>query len=89
VPLYRRRLLGVYDAATGSPLSGVEVSDTLSGLHALTTATGTLSLFYLPDGGAPLRVRKSGYADTTFFARISARDTMPITLVLLPAGKAP
>jgi hypothetical protein len=82
LPRYRFRMLGVYDATTGDIVDGVDVIDTVSGLRARTSATGTVSLLFLPDGGSVLRIHKDGLRDTTFFARIAPADTLPITLLL-------
>jgi hypothetical protein len=79
---HRFRMLGVFDGSTGDPVAGAEVRDTTSGTSALTSATGTLSLFFLPEGGATVRIRKAGMRDTTLFIAISPADTVPITLVL-------
>jgi hypothetical protein len=86
---YRDRLMGVFDSATGRPVEGVEISDLLSGNRAMTTATGTVSLFYLPDSGSLVRLRKVGYAPQTFFVAISPRDTTPITVLLSPVVELP
>lgn len=79
---HRFRLLGAYDRSTGDPITGLAVTDTLSGLTARTTATGTVSLFFLPEGTRGVRLHRDGYRDTTITVTISPRDTLPLTLVL-------
>ena len=49
----------------------------------MTTATGTVALYFLPDGGSTLRVQKQGFRATTFDVAIPAKDTVPITLTLI------
>lgn len=78
----RDRLLGVFDIQSGLPLEGVEVGDVLNGTKSLTSKTGTVSLFFLPDGSTLVRVRKLGYQAQTFMVTTSPKDTMPITVVL-------
>ena len=82
---YRNRLLGVFDELTGEPIAGAEVADSTSGTFAKTSATGTVSLVFLPDGISTLLVRMPGYTPLRFPIVISPRDTLPITLTL---GKA-
>ena len=79
---YRNRLLGVYDESTGEPVPGVEVADSTSGTFATTTATGTVSLVFLPDGMSTLLLRKPGYTPLRFPIVISPKDTLPITLTI-------
>jgi len=79
---YRFRLLGTYDLATGDPLADVAVTDTLTGLSARTTTTGTVSLFFLPEGTRAVRLQHAGFRDTTISVTISPSDTLPLTLVL-------
>jgi carboxypeptidase family protein len=82
LPRYRFRVVGVFDAETGDPLSNVDVIDTLTGTSAKTTSTGTVSLFYVPVGARPIRLHLAGYRDTTVTVTISPADTMALTLIL-------
>lgn len=82
VPVHRLRVLGVFDADSGEPLEGVEVTDALSGMKSLTTNTGTVSLLFLPEGGSLIRLRKIGYEIQTMPVSISPADTQPITAIL-------
>lgn len=82
LPPYRSRVLGVYDDATGAPVDSVRVTDVLNGNSSLTTATGTVALYFLPDGGSLVRVQKIGYVVQTFTIAISAADTAPITITM-------
>jgi hypothetical protein len=86
---YRGRLLGVFDAATGAPLADVTVTDLVTGMSARTTATGTLSLIYLPDGGSLVRVQKIGYEALSMVVPISPSDTAPLTLVMRRLAELP
>lgn len=79
---FRFRVLGAYDAFTGDPLADVAVTDTASGLTARTTATGTVSLVFLPEGTSALHLHADSYRDTTISVTISPQDTLPLTLVL-------
>lgn len=88
-PAYRHRILGVFDAASGEPIEGVEISDLLSKTVALTTKTGTVTLAFLPDGGSLVRIRKIGYATQTMMVAISPVDTVPITVLLETAQTLP
>jgi hypothetical protein len=84
---YRFRLLGVYDEQSGEPIEGVEVADILNGNKSLTSKTGTVSLFFLPDGGGVVRLRKVGYEVQTLTIPISPADTTPVTIVLSHAQR--
>jgi len=76
------RLLGVYDEESGAALADVSVTDSASGTTALTTATGTISLGFVSNPTASLRIHKLGYVDQVISVRMSEPDTLPITLVL-------
>jgi len=82
LPAYRARVLGVFDANTGEPIEGAQVTDILSKVSSLTTKTGTVSLIFLPDSGSVVRVQKIGYQPATMLVKISALDTVPITMLL-------
>src|SRR6185437_6881854 len=74
------RLLGVYDEATGDPIVGADVIDVLTGDHTLTSATGTVSLWFLRPKGSVVQVRKVGYEP--WQSVVSPADTVPLTVVL-------
>lgn len=89
VPLlrvYHGRIIGVYDDATGEPIEGVEVRDIFTGLSALTTATGTVSLFFVDTTGGVISFRKVGYQPLTMPIANSLADTTPVALTLTRVG---
>jgi hypothetical protein len=88
LPAYRNRLLAVYDDQ-GDPVEGVEIVDLQSGIKAVTTKTGTVTLSYLPDGGSLIRTRKLGWESHTRFVAISDVDTLPVMIVLQRATTLP
>lgn len=79
---YRYRLLGVFDDESGAPIQGAEVRDLVSGLSSPTSLTGTVSLFFLPDSGSLIHIRKIGYDPQTLTVAITPKDTAPVTVVL-------
>jgi len=87
LPSYRHRLLGVYSARSGDPVEGAEVIDMLGKVTARTTATGTVTLAYLPEGETLVRIRKVGFAVTTMLVSIAPDDTVPLTVLLEPAAQ--
>jgi hypothetical protein len=82
VPAYRGRILGVFDAQTGDPIEGADISDVLNKNSSVTTKTGTVSLVFLPDGGTLVRIRKIGYETQTMMVAISPADTVPLTVLM-------
>jgi hypothetical protein len=82
LPAYRIRILGVYDEASGSPLEGADVIEVATGTKVVSTATGTVSLAFLPEGSSLIRIEKVGYETTTMPVTISPADTLPITLTI-------
>jgi hypothetical protein len=84
---YRGRLLGVFNAQTGDPIEGAEVIDLFSKTKALTTATGTITLSFLPEGGSMIRVTKIGFAPETNVVPITPADTTPFMIMLRPIAQ--
>jgi hypothetical protein len=87
LPAYRYRLLGVFDATTGDPLEGADVIDVTTGTKARTTATGTVSLRFLPEGTSPVRISMPGYEDLNLAVEIAAEAVNPLTLVMVRRPK--
>jgi hypothetical protein len=80
------RVVGVYDDRTGNPLEGVEVRDLVTKSFALTTSTGTLSLFFVDSAGSLVRFQKIGYTPTTMFVENSPAAP-PLTITLEPIAQ--
>lgn len=87
VPASRGRLLGVYDEESGAPVVGALVSDVLTGDHTLTSATGTVSLWFVREKGSLVQVRKIGYEP--WQSIVDPIDTTPITVTLKRAVELP
>ena len=85
-PKYLGRIIGVYDDRSGNPLDSVEVSDMSTKSFALTTSTGTLSLFFVDSAGGLMRFRKLGYKPLTMFVD-NAPDLAPLTVTLEPVAQ--
>jgi hypothetical protein len=82
-PSVRRldRVLGLFDAETGDPIVGAEVSDSATTLTAKTTATGTVSLAFLRASHGVLQIRAPGYDVVRTEVTLSFSDTLPITML--------
>jgi hypothetical protein len=87
LPAYRFRLLGAFDGVTGEALRDVDVVDVLHGTSAKTTASGVVSLFFLPEGTSTVELRRNGYRTLRLDVSISPRDTTPLTLLLNPPSR--
>ena len=85
LPLWRMRILGVYDDRTGEPVEGADVIDISTGNSAKTTSTGTVALAFIPEGGGLVRIRKIGYELQTMMVSISPADSLPLTVILRKA----
>jgi hypothetical protein len=82
VPVYRYRVLGVYDQESGDPVEGARVVDVKTGTYANTTTTGTVTLIFLPEGGSLLRISKAGYEDVSLSVDIGPMSATPLTLLM-------
>jgi hypothetical protein len=83
-PVFRGRVVGIYDEQTGEPIAGVEVRNLINGASALTTKTGTVLLTFVDTSGGLMTFKKLGYEQLTLVVANSVRDTTPLTLVLRP-----
>jgi hypothetical protein len=81
------RVMGVYDARSGEPISGAIVMDLATRRSATTSSTGTLALSFVDTVGALIQVAKLGYVTQSRFASTSPADTTPITIVLQPEAQ--
>jgi len=76
----RARLPGVYDDESGEPIADAVVTDTVTDDHALTTRTGTVSLWFVKAKGSIVQVRKLGYEPWS--AVVDPTEPTPITITL-------
>lgn len=88
LPVYRTRILGVFDSQSGEAIAGAEVIDVFQRLTATTTRTGTVSLAFLPEGGSMLRIQKIGFQPVTQFVVIAPSDTVAITVLMQTIAQA-
>lgn len=84
--VYHGRVIGVYDDDSGEPIEGVEVRDVFTGLSALTTKTGNVSLFFVDTAGGVIGFRKVGYGPVTMPIANSLTDTIPVVVMLARVG---
>jgi hypothetical protein len=75
----------VFDAVSGLPIANAEVIDLGTGDKALTSETGTSSLWFIADSAAMVEVRKLGYEPWS--SMVDLRDTTPVTVVLNRAAE--
>ena len=85
LPAYRYRLLGVFDEDTGEPIAGAHVTEAKSGDYVTTTATGTVSLIFLPEGSSLLKITRPGYAELDLSVDIGPSTTTALTLLMKKA----
>lgn len=80
------RIVGVYDADTGTPIEAAEVMDVATRISALTTATGTVALSFVDTAGSLIRIRKLGY-ESIMMPIANTPGSLPLTLVLKRASQ--
>ena len=78
----RRRVVGVFDAATGDPLSGAVVRDSASGRSAVTDTTGTVRLTFVPRSSGVIQIDHPGFERESMAVSLTLTDVTPITVVL-------
>jgi hypothetical protein len=80
------RVIGIYDAETGSPIEAVEVMDVASRISALTTSTGTVALSFVDTAGSLIRIRKLGY-ESLMMPIANSPGSIPLTILLKRSGQ--
>jgi hypothetical protein len=77
-----RRLIGVFDGATGAPIAGVQVRDVFNDSYTSTGVEGIASISWLSYRGMAgmIDLRKVGYEEKRVF--VSRDDTVSITVTL-------
>jgi hypothetical protein len=81
------RVLGVFDDVSGKPIPGAEVIDRATGIKAVTSVSGAVTLAWLEPGPTVLQVRSMGYASRLLTVVTSATDTVSITVLLRPLAQ--
>jgi len=81
-PTGHHRVMGVFDGESGEPVVGAAVRDSASGRSAITTATGTVSLGFVPRSSAVIQIDHTGYERASMPVSLTLTDTLPITIVL-------
>lgn len=79
-----RRILGVFDDDSGSPIGDADVVDLIAGTVAHTESHGLveLSKFHNQNDSAAVQIRKIGYADTSLIIMVGQADTVPLQVNL-------
>jgi hypothetical protein len=80
------RLVGVYNWDTAAPLAEVQIVLLGTGLTWRTSDQGIAILKNVPAGEHILRLRRLGFQPHSEFVTFSARDTVPLTLLLKPVA---
>lgn len=80
------RIIGVYDAESGTPVEAAEVMDLASHISALTTSTGTVALSFVDTAGSLMRIRKLGY-ESIMMPIANSPGSIPLTVVLKRSGQ--
>jgi len=81
-PSGHHRVMGVFDGESGEPVVGAVVRDSASGRSAVTTATGTVSLGFVPRSSAVVQIEHAGYERASTPVLLTLTDTLPLTIVL-------
>jgi hypothetical protein len=81
-PSGHHRVIGVFDGESGDPVVGAAVRDSASGRSAITTATGTVSLGFVPRSSAVIQIEHAGYERASTPVSLTLTDTVPVTIVL-------
>jgi hypothetical protein len=81
-PSGHHRVVGVFDGESGEPLAGAAVRDSASGRSAVTTATGTVSLGFVPRSSAVIQIDHAGFERASLPVSLTLTDTLPLTVVL-------
>jgi hypothetical protein len=89
VPRPPLRILGTFDETSGQPLAGVEVIETATGTSLLTSSTGSANLALIVPNGGEIRLRKIGFEEQTMTVSMSAKDTVPITILMKHVAELP